>query len=76
MDLVGRRNFSMSKKIDLVCNKVCSYIQKQRTHMRSLVNVDKHVAVILWRLATNVEYRTLSEVFCIGHSTVCNIVAN
>ena len=32
------------------------------------------MALTLWRLATNIEYRTLSELFGIGRSTVCTIV--
>ena len=32
------------------------------------------MAVTLWKLATNVEYRTLSELFGLGRSTVGEIV--
>ena len=33
------------------------------------------MAVTLWKLATNVEYRTLSELFGLGRSTVGEIVS-
>ena len=32
------------------------------------------VAVTLWKLATNVEYRTLTQLMGIGRSTACQIV--
>ena len=41
--------------------------------MRS-VSVEVRVAVTIWKLATNVEYRTLSAVFGLGRSTVGEIV--
>ena len=31
------------------------------------------VAMSLWKLATNVEYRTIGELFGVGKSTVCEI---
>ena len=42
--------------------------------MRSLVSVEERVAVTVGKLATNVEYRTLSSVFGLGRSTVGEIV--
>ena len=36
--------------------------------------VDQQVAVMIWRLATNVEYRTISALFEMGISTACEIV--
>ena len=42
--------------------------------MRAAICVDKRVAITLWKLATNVEYRTLSALFGIGRSTVGEIV--
>jgi len=31
------------------------------------------VAVTIWRLATNIEYKTIAELYELGISTVCNI---
>ena len=42
--------------------------------MRSPVSVEEHVAVTVWKLATNVEYRTLSSIFGLGRPTVGEIV--
>ena len=36
--------------------------------------VNQQIAVTMWRLATNVEYHTISALFGIGISTVCDIV--
>ena len=36
--------------------------------------MEERVAITVWRLATNAEYRTLSALFGIGISTVCTIV--
>ena len=38
------------------------------------VSVEERVAITVWKLATNVEYRTLSALFGLGRSTVCTIV--
>ena len=38
------------------------------------VDVDEQIAVTLWRLASNIEYRTISHLFKLGISTVCTIV--
>ena len=42
--------------------------------MRQAVSVEARVAVTVWKLATNIEYRTLSEMFGLGKSTVGKIV--
>ena len=42
--------------------------------MRSPVTVEERVAVTVWKLATNIEYRTLASLFGLGRSTVGKIV--
>ena len=42
--------------------------------MREPIALERKVAVTIWRLATNVEYRTLDELFGLGGSTVGKIV--
>ena len=44
------------------------------THLRRPISVEACVAVTLWKLATSVEYRTLSKLFGLGRSTVDKIV--
>ncbi len=36
--------------------------------------MEKSVAIALWRLGTNIEFRTISHLFGVGLSTACNIV--
>ena len=60
----------------VLCNQLKPYIQKTITKYRMPVSVDKQIAVTIWRLAVNIEYRTISALFGIGISTVCTIVCN
>jgi len=41
--------------------------------LRDAVSLEKHVAITLWILASPVEYRTVSHLFVVGCSTVCEI---
>ena len=38
------------------------------------MSVEKHAAITLWVLASSAEYRTVSHLFGVGRSTVCEIV--
>ena len=57
----------------IICNELCPYIQKESTNMRSPVTVEERVAVTVWKLATNIEYRSLASLFGLGRS-IRNIV--
>ena len=59
---------------NILCNKLRPHIQEVWTNMRSTVSIEERVAVTVWKLATNVEYRTLSSIFGLGRSTVGEIV--
>ena len=50
------------------------YVVKRDTRFRKAVPLQQRVAVTLWKLATNVEYRTLAQLMGIGRSTACEIV--
>ena len=50
------------------------HLTKSVTRLRMPIPVDQQVAVTICRLATNVEYQTISAVFGTGISTVCEIV--
>ena len=56
------------------CLITCQCISRRCTNFRSPVSVEERVAVTIWKLATNVEYRTLSSLFGLGRSTVGKIV--
>ena len=73
-DAWWKENLRMKKStFDHLCNELRPYITRQ-TVVREPVSVEERVAVTLWRLATNIEYRTLSSLFGLGRSTVCIVV--
>ncbi|KAF0044090.1 hypothetical protein F2P81_003248 [Scophthalmus maximus] len=57
-----------------LCDKLRPRLARQNTSFRLALPVEKRVAVALWRLASNVEYRTISTLFGVGKSTVCRCV--
>lgn len=68
-------NMRMTREtFQLVCSELRPYIERQNTRFRQPISVEARVAVTVWKLATNVEYRTIATLFGIGHSTVGEIV--
>lgn len=57
-----------------LCNDLAPYIKKKDTNYRKAIPVKMRVAITLWRLATNVDYRTLRHLFGVGISTAFSIV--
>lgn len=57
-----------------LCSELHQHLSKKVTRFRIPVPCDKQVAIALWRLATNVEYRTIAALFDLGIFTVCTIV--
>ena len=73
-DLEWKRNFRVSRATyQHLCNKLQTKVQHDSS-IRETVVVEKRVTIALWRLGTNVEYRTISHLFGVGMSTTCNIV--
>uniref|UniRef100_A0A1A8DSD4 Uncharacterized protein n=2 Tax=Nothobranchius kadleci TaxID=1051664 RepID=A0A1A8DSD4_NOTKA len=67
--------FRMSRETFLyLCDKLRPRLARQDTSFRQALPVEKRVAVALWRLASNIEYRTISALFGVGKSTVCRCV--
>ena len=60
--------------LEVLCRELKLHIEKKTMYMRVPVSIEKRVAVTLWRLATNIEYCTLSALFGSGRSTVGAIV--
>ena len=70
-----RDNLRMKKQtFCLLCLELKPFLIKQVTRFRLPIDVDEQVAIMLWRLATNTEYRTIASLFGVGISTVCSIV--
>ena len=59
---------------DYLCTQLGPKLRKHNTQLRQPIDVKKRVAIALWRLSTNVEYRTIAHLFGVGISTVCIIV--
>ena len=56
-----------------LCNKLGPHLRKQVTRSRGPIATDEQEQTI-WRLATNIKYRTIAAMFGVGISTVCTIV--
>ena len=70
-----RDNLRMHKDtFFMICDELKPHLSKKVTRLRRPISVDERVAVTLWRLATNVEYRTIACLFGLGTSTVGKIV--
>lgn len=68
-------NLRMSRETFVIlCDELRPHLERQRTQFREPVSVETRVAVTIWRLGTNVEYRTIAALFGLGRSTVGEIV--
>ena len=68
-------NFRMSEAIFIfLCNELRSNIKKTDTVMRDAIAVERRVALTLWFLATNSDYRTIGHLFGDSKLTVCVVV--
>ena len=63
------QNFRMTK--ETFCTSVM--IEKMDTRMRKAIPVEKRVAITLWHLATNADYRTIGP-FGVSKGAVCVII--
>ena len=73
-DLEWKRNFRINR---ITFQRLCTELRGKLEHLstvRTAVSVEKRVAITLWRLGTNMEYRTISHLFGVGISTACVIV--
>ena len=74
-DAWWRENLRMTKDtFEKVCNEVKPYITRQVTRFRQPVSVEARVAITIWKLSTNIEFRTIATLFGLGRSTVGEIV--
>lgn len=68
------QNFRMPKEaFDKLCDQLKSHIKPQNTNMLAPISVEKRVALTIYRLASNVEFHDVANLFGIGTSTACNI---
>lgn len=57
-----------------ICHRLSRVLERRNTNYRSCVPVRKRVAIAIWKLATNSEYRSVSHLFGVGITTVCHCV--
>ena len=57
-----------------LCEELAPFIQRRDTNYRKAISVRERVAITLYRLADTASYRTVSNLFGVGKSTVCQIV--
>ncbi|XP_052407883.1 uncharacterized protein LOC127953028 [Carassius gibelio] len=69
------KNFRMSKDTFMyLCRRLQPQLERQDTNYRLCITIEKRIAIALWKLATNSEYRSISHLFGIGVATVCRCV--
>ena len=70
-----RENLRMTRHtFEILCNELRPHIERQDTTYRKSISVEVRVAITIWRLGTNIEYRTIAAPFGLGRSTACEIV--
>lgn len=68
-------NFRMSEETFLCfCAKLHSEMEKHDTNFRVSVPLKKRVAIALWKLATNSDYRSIGHLFGVSKTTSCRCV--
>ena len=70
-----RENFRMSRdSFYVLCNQLRPFIEKQTTHLRKPIFVEKQVAVTLYYLSDKGRYRKVANAFGISRALVSKIV--
>ena len=68
-------NFRMSQETFVyLCDQLRRSLHRGNTRFRKAISVEQRVAIAIWRLATNAEYRTIGHLFGVSRSSVCGIV--
>ena len=66
-----KQNFRVSRAtFRFLCIQLQPFLERQHV-LREPLSVDQRIAITLWRLGTNIEYRTISHLFGVGLSTAC-----
>ena len=76
-DLEWKQNFCVSRE---TFRCLCTALQPRFQHtgiLREVITMEKRIGIALWRLGTNVEYRTIFHLFDVGlSSAIVNEVCN
>ena len=57
-----------------ICEEIREYVEKTNTNFRKALTVEMRVAIALYFYSGTCDYRTISNLFEIGRSSVCNIL--
>ena len=57
-----------------LCHKIRPELCKKSAVMRTPISVEWRVAITLWRLVMNIDYRSIGHLFRVGRCTACSIV--
>ncbi|XP_052415715.1 uncharacterized protein zgc:113227 isoform X1 [Carassius gibelio] len=69
------QNFRVSREsFEYMCYRLKHVLERKNTNFRLCLPVKKRIAIALWKLATGNEYRSVSQLFGVGVSTVFNCV--
>ena len=72
-DWIG--NLRISKvTFQKLCEELAPFIERRDTNYHKAISVRERVAITLYRLTDTASYRTVSNPFGVGKSTVCQIV--
>ncbi|XP_029469894.1 protein ANTAGONIST OF LIKE HETEROCHROMATIN PROTEIN 1-like isoform X2 [Rhinatrema bivittatum] len=67
--------FRMSKDTFFyICSQLRPKLCRHPSHFQPTPSVEKKIAIALWRLATNTEYRIICFLFGMSHAMVCKCV--
>ncbi len=71
------QNFRMSKRtFDYLCLELSPAIKKKDTPMRKAIGVQQRIAITLWYLASNSDFRTIAHLFGVSKASVCLLIKN
>ena len=62
-----RKNLRVTKStFEALCRELRPFIERNETTFHKPVALEARVAMTLWKLATNIEYRSLAGLFGVG----------
>ena len=61
-------------KFSDLCEQLRRALHRSDTQFRKAISVEHRVAITIWRLSTNVEYRTIGHLFAVSKTSMCRIV--
>ena len=66
-DLQFKKNFRVTRNtFDIICDRIGQDINSNDIRSINILSVQIKVGVTLWRLATNLEYRSIAQIFCMS----------